>query len=328
LDWGAVERTARTVATSGPRTSGPSLLRLRNRLIEIVDEATPAIEEVSGMAVDPHAQLMVVDRHSWIAGNVRTLERVMGDLEISGAGSKVVAWEGGALVGLLARVVLGQYDPFRDQLLVVYPNLGTFSDPSGLRWLLFHELTHVAQFRAAPWMADAIAEAGRQAMKMDEEGLGREAMRQLRRRLPEVLQWMRKTLRGEQPPDMETLPLLDVLPPEQRDAILAVHAMVTVLEGHATHVTDLVARRALPDYEQVSRRIEERKRRPPLMKLVETIFGLENKRRQYVVGRRFCEMVWEQGGADALGPAWLGPEGMPTSRELHHPDEWLSRVAA
>jgi coenzyme F420 biosynthesis associated uncharacterized protein len=323
LDWSGLGHAARLVAGTGPRIDGATLLRLRSSIVDIVEEASVEVERESGMAPLPRAEILVVDRHAWIGGNLKTLRQLFGDVDLKGAEARLVAWEGGAFVGLVARAVLGQYDPFRDQLLVVYPNLGEMSDAEGLRWLLFHEVTHVAQFRRAPWIADRISEVGKQLLTRQPPGWTRDLMRQLPDRIPDLVRWLREALDGR----ATGTPLLELLPDSQREAIMSVHALVTLLEGHATHVTELIARRVLPNHEELNRRIEARRKRPPLLRVLEALAGIDMKRQQYVLGKGFCEAVWAEGGAAALEPAWRGPEWVPTSDELREPDRWLRRVA-
>jgi coenzyme F420 biosynthesis associated uncharacterized protein len=324
VDWSELERAAKVFAGTGNRTDGASLLRLRSAITDIVDEASREVAAESQMASEPKAELMVVDRHAWIGGNVKTLERLFGGIELSGPQAKLLAWEGGAFVGLIARAVLGQYDPYRDQLLIVYPNLGDMADAEGLRWLLFHEVTHVAQFRTAPWIADHIIEAGRTALDLQKRPeWTRDAIRQLPERLPELIRWVRDAFEGK----ATTTPFLDFLPEEQRNAIQRVNAIVTVLEGHATLITDLIAKRVLPNHEEIDKRLARRRNRPAFVKFLEALGGIEMKRQQYVIGRSFCEAVWNHGGAEALAPAWRGPEWMPTLDELSEPDRWIARVS-
>jgi coenzyme F420 biosynthesis associated uncharacterized protein len=276
------------------------------------------------MSTTPRAELLVVDRPGWIGGNIRTLELLFGDLDVSGAEAKVLAWEGGAFVGLLARAVLAQFDPFRDQLIVVYPNLGEMAQGDGLRWLMFHEVTHLAQFRVAPWIPEHITSAGRELLSTQQTGWTREVVANLRGKLPEILRWAKDALDGR----AQGTPLFDLLPDAQRETVSRLHALVTLLEGHATHVTELIAQRVLPNYEILRKRIETRRRRPPLIRLLEAVAGLEMKRQQYVIGRGFCEAIWERGGPDALAIAWTGPEWVPTLDELRQPEQWLERVTS
>lgn len=263
-----------------------------------------------------------MDRRAWIAGNVRTLSGLF-DIDLPGADSKLVAWEGGAFLGLLARAVLAQYDPYRDLLLVVYPNLGDIAQGDGLRWLIFHEVTHLAQFRGAPWMRDHIVKLGNEVLATDNREWVRELGKSFVERLPELAQWARDALQGK----AEGTPLLDLMPPEQREIVMRLHGLVTVLEGHATYVTDLIAERVIPNYDQLQRRIKEQRKRPPIIKLLEAIGGIQMKRQQYVLGRDFCEAVWKHGGPGALAPAWVSPEGMPSIEEVKDPQAWLSRTS-
>lgn len=234
-----------------------------------------------------------------------------------------MAYEGGAFMGMLSRLVLAQYDPFRDVLVVVYPNLGDFGSGEGLRWLMFHEVTHLAQFRSAPWMADHIVEVGRKVLAADNREWLAETAQRLRDRLPELIGWARDALQGK----AEGTPLLDILPPEQRDLVTNLHALVTLLEGHATYVTDLIAERVLPGHDKIKEAVAKRRKRPPLLKLLEALSGIEMKRQQYIVGRGFVEGIWERGGSEALAPAWRGPDLVPTLEELREPGRWIERVA-
>jgi coenzyme F420 biosynthesis associated uncharacterized protein len=325
MDWSGLEQAARITAGRGNRLGGAELIRLRTSVLQIVEEASAEVARESLLDPTPRAELLVVDRPGWVAGNIRTLERLFGDLELQGREAKLLAWEGGAFLGLIARLVLGQYDPFRDQLLIVYPNLGDFADAEGLRWLLFHEVTHVAQFRAAPWVADSIVDAGREILSIQRTpNWSKELVRQLPDRIPDLIKWLRDARHGK----AATSPIFELLPDAQREAVMRVHALVTLLEGHATHVTDLIAKRVLPPEvnESINQRIAARRNRPQIFKVFEALAGIEMKRQQYVLGRAFCEAIWERGGADALAPAWRGPEWAPTFAELQAPDSWIARV--
>lgn len=280
----------------------------------------------AALPTTPAAELLVVDRPGWIAGNVRTFSRLLEGTELSRAEAKVLAVEGGAFLGLLARAVLAQYDPFRDVVVVVYPNLGPFASGDGLRWLLFHEVTHLAQFRSAPWLADEITDVARSVLSVEGRGWAEEFAQRLRAALPEVMDWLRGAIEGK--PREGISPLIDLLPEPQRSSVLRLHAMVTVLEGHATYVTDLIGRRVLDDPDRVERHMRERRQRPPLVRLLEALAGIDMKRQQYVIGRTFCQAVWDAGGAEALAPVWRSADGMPSIDEVRDPQRWLARVAA
>src|SRR5439155_3904332 len=122
--------------------------------------------------------------------------------------------------------------------------------------LLFHEVTHVAQFRTAPWIADEIVSAAHTVLSMDRASW----MKDLRKRFPdmihELIRWARDVFEGK----ATTTPMLELLPDEQRAAIARVNGIVTLLEGHATHVTELIARRVLPSHEAINKRVSQRRK--------------------------------------------------------------------
>lgn len=323
MDWASLEQSARFFAGTGEHRDGPAVLDLRRRVLALVEDARELVAHEAELATEPASEVLLVDRRAWAGGNVRTLQRLFAGLDVPGSDAKVVSWEGGALVGLLARMVLAQFDPFRDQMLVVHPNLGALGEGDGLRFIVLHEVTHLAQFRAASWIPDRIVELAQSVLAADMRGWARDMAGQMRHRLPELVAWARDALEGR----AQGMPLIEMLPADQRDAVMRLHAMVTVLEGHATHVTDLIGRRVLQDYEALNRRLEERRQRPPVMRLIEAASGLEMKRQQYLLGREFCRAVWEAGGARALAPVWTGPDAMPTPEELRAPELWLKRAA-
>ena len=73
----------------------------------------------------------------------------------------------------------------------------------------------------------------------------------------------------------------------------------------------------LPDLERLRGALERRRRdRPPVVRVLEKLLGLEMKMRQYEAGKRFCDAVVERGGVEALNRAWSSPEALPTWEEL------------
>jgi len=111
-------------------------------------------------------------------------------------GSAAVTVEAGAVLGLLSRKVLGQYDVSLvaaagdppPRLLFVGPNVGQISAGLGesgvdfVRWVAVHEVTHAVQFGAVDWLrahigglaSELISKILGMDMKMRQYQLGRE----------------------------------------------------------------------------------------------------------------------------------------------------------
>ena len=95
---------------------------------------------------------------------------------------------------------------------------------------------------------------------------------------------------------------------------------MALIEGHAEHVMDAAGAAVLPSLPKLRESLERRRRdKPPLVKLLERLLGLDLKMRQYVVGKRFCDAVVRDWGIEGLNRAWSAPEQLPTLAELDDP---------
>jgi len=102
---------------------------------------------------------------------------------------------------------------------------------------------------------------------------------------------------------------------------------MSVVEGHAEHVMDVVGAQALPSLDELRAALDRRRsERPPLLALLERLIGLEAKMRQYEDGKRFCDAVAAATGSAGLHRVFDSPESLPTVAELHDPDAWMRRM--
>ena len=115
---------------------------------------------------------------------------------------------------------------------------------------------------------------------------------------------------------------------QQRKAIIdRLQAVMAIIEGHAEHVMDAAGAAVLPSLPKLREALEKRRReKPPLVKLLERLLGLDLKLRQYVVGKRFCDAVVRDWGIEGLNRAWSGAENLPTLAELDDPPAWVRRT--
>jgi len=211
---GAIDWTA--VADAGKAATAPGELDLTEAEAEAyaadVRDAREQVRDVSGLAFDVPETAEIQNRHHWVDANVETFRRAFEPLNeratyLPGvARSLNTATTAGALA-FVSRHVLGQYDPLlladgveepptsgRTQsgdnadhaLYFVHPNVVRVADsldvafPRFRRWIAFHEVTHAAEFGAAPWLADHLEARLQEGVAALGEGdLRREAFREL-----------------------------------------------------------------------------------------------------------------------------------------------------
>jgi coenzyme F420 biosynthesis associated uncharacterized protein len=338
IDWNLARRVGGFVA--GEPGSG---IRLAGELDAQVEDARGRVIAYTGL--DPRREIPppeAIDRRAWLDANLDSmralLEPLADKLASSGplggparaVGGVVAALEVGVLAGYLSQRVLGQYDlvlldPSRaPRLLMVAPNLRDAAqrleveERDLVAWVAIHEVTHAIQFSSVPWLADHLGGLIRELLEGLEVKMDPAALM----RLPSVDD-LRDLVDRVRDGGLITL----VAGPERRAIIDRIQAAMAVIEGHAEHVMDAVGEDALPSLPQLREALDRRRReRPPALRMLERLFGLELKMRQYELGRRFCDGVVEKGGLAALNRVWSGPDALPTLAELEAPEAWLERT--
>ena len=235
----------------------------------------------------------------------------------------------GSVLGYLAQHVLGQYDiavPRSDApaLLFVVPNIAAFErdwslPPTEFRtWVALHEVTHRFEF-AQPWALGrfrALLEDFLSTLELDVTGL-QARLESLDMSDPQAMQDM---LQGE-----EGL-FGTVLDQEQRLKLGRIQAFMASAEGYGDHVTHAIGRELLSSYgriEEAMRRYRETEQGDPVF---ERRLGIEMKREQYRMGRRFCDAVVEAADERTLARMWESDDSLPSLPELEEPRLWLARI--
>jgi putative hydrolase len=235
----------------------------------------------------------------------------------------------GSVLGYLAQHVLGQYDialPRSDTpaLLFVVPNIAAFErdwslPPTDFRtWVALHEVTHRFEF-ARPWALGrfrSLLEDFLSTVELDITGL-QTRLESLDMSDPQAMQDM---LQGE-----EGL-FGAVLDQEQRLKLGRIQAFMASAEGYGDHVTHAIGKELLSSYGQIEeamRRYRETEQGDPVF---ERLLGIEMKREQYRLGRRFCDTVVELSDEATLARMWDSPESLPSLPELAEPRLWLART--
>jgi uncharacterized protein (DUF2342 family) len=262
----------------------------------------------------------------------------------------------GALTGVLSQRVLGQYDlsllgePESPRLLLLAPNLAiaarnlSVDRDELVLWVSIHEITHAVQFSGAPWLREHLGgmlkelidglevtllggdtDADGESHGEQGAGNGDGASGKTRFSLPRIpdpaeLRELAERARGGE--------LLRITLGEDRWALVErMQAAMSLIEGHAEHTMDAVGAEVLPSLPKLRRAMTRRRESRGLSwRVLERLLGLEMKLRQYEVGRRFCDAIVAQAGADALARVWSAPEQLPSTEELADPAAWLART--
>jgi coenzyme F420 biosynthesis associated uncharacterized protein len=340
VDW----RVARRIATS--IAGDPDHLPvLPGDLIGLCEDAERRVSAYAQLEVrTPLPPPEAVSRAGWADANLGGMRGVLDPLadKIGGssngpmagalrsAGALVLGAEVGGLVGFLAQRVLGQYevpptDPERPaRLLFVAPNLAEAAQKleadaaQMLRWVVLHEVTHAVQFSSVTWLrphvAALVGELGEALeMKLDAKSVLRLADTAS---LREAVERLRR----------EGL-VAAALGPERKALMDRIQATMAMIEGHAEHVMDAAGVDVIEGLDELRAKMEQRRHnRPPVMRVIERLLGLEMKMRQYEIGKRFCDAVVQQAGVAGLNQAWASPESLPTWPEMEAPESWLARV--
>jgi coenzyme F420 biosynthesis associated uncharacterized protein len=339
VDWERARSTAvRAVRLggTGPTLSPGQAADVVRDLRERAVDARGHVEAATGLTAVEPATVRVVDREAWVQQTLVGTRALMTPMaralaarvgERSGAtaaiGRQVLGAELGALMGLLAGRVLGQYEPVSGQLLLVAPNIVAAERDMSVpveqfrTWVCLHEQTHALQFTGVPWLREHFFSLLDQLAMSMEIGVDPRAL----------LARAREALRSD-----GGLPLFATLlaGPQQHAVLLRIQALMTVLEGYAEHVMDVAGEPLLPALGQLREQLEARRRSPggPLTWVLRRVLGMDAKLAQYAQGKDFCDAVARRSGTHGLGTLWESPQTLPDQVELGEPMAWLSRVLA
>ncbi len=326
--------------------------RLDNYYGELVARCIPIVTEYTGSSLPTADQrTYAFDRIDWIDANLVGFQRMFEPFEdldspskhkgtfgrlASSVNQSLLTYEVGLLLGYLARRVLGQYDlallgrePVESsgKLYYVEPNIRGVEAKLGLpkddfrMWLALHETTHAFEFEAHPWVRvhfNTLLERYMKFMKQDAEYLkqGMQGLKvfanRVRSKEDDNGSWMEAFMNSE-----------------QRALFNEMQAMMCVVEGYSNHVMNAVGKNLLANYEEISRKFEERQsQRTQSEQLFAKLTGLNVKMEQYRAGERFIDEIVRRRSHDVASRVWEAPEFLPTMPEIREPELWLNRVEA
>ncbi len=338
-------RLTNRIAGTYPLAESYHRWRLVDEMEEMTGEAAILVAGATGLRLPGSPSVAVVDRSQWVERNLATFSHLLAPAEeriaermaesgprgrsAAALAHRLLSVETAALLGVLARRVLGQYELVLptgedgDVVTFVGPNLLAMERrhhfrPSEFRmWVALHELTHRAQFQGVPWMRGFFLDLVHEMVMAAQPEPGR-----LARVTRQVLD-----SRAEGRPLLDEKGLFGLFAtPRQHEIIDRIQALMTVLEGHGHVVMDRLGAERLRSQERMSRVLRSRRNDPRTAAFLR-VSGLEMKMRQYEDGERFILAVEAEAGWETVGLLFTTPEALPTLSEIAEPARWLRRVA-
>ena len=315
---------------------------------EMVARSQPLIDEYLNVKLpETLSRVKAVDRREWIEANLTSFEHLFKPIEelyrtaarnagrnptVTGLNRAFVGAQVGAMVGVLARKVLGQYDlsllsPKADpgMLYFVEPNINLVQtqldvDDYDFRlWITLHETTHAYEFEAYPWVRDHFNNLVQRYFN----DMGRQ-LDSLKDGIVNFISRIFKDGKGDNSHWIESL-----LTPSQRQVFNELQALMSLVEGYSNHIMNAVGRDILPNFDAIEARMHERKGNRSLFdELFNRITGMNLKMQQYEQGEKFVNALAEHGGKELAARVWEGPHMLPTIEEIRNPELWIKRVGA
>jgi coenzyme F420 biosynthesis associated uncharacterized protein len=314
-------------------------------MTRLTEQVSHLVPEATGLDLPGDPTTIVIGREEWIERNVASFSHLMKPLqrqltekmEASGPGGKGVATfanrmvqaEMTAVLGVIARRVLGQYELVlptgedADVVAFVGPNIMQLERAHQFRpeefrfWVTLHEMTHRAQFQGVPWLREYFMSLVTELVEQSRPEPGR-----MNRIIDEVTR-----RRGAGTPIIDERGLLGLFASSEQTVVIdKVQALMSLLEGHGHVVMDRLGQQHLRTQGRMSNVLKARrkdKRTAAFFRLT----GMEMKMNQYRMGERFIEVVEREAGWDSVGLAFRGAGSLPTLEEIESPERWLRRVA-
>jgi coenzyme F420 biosynthesis associated uncharacterized protein len=321
--------------------------RRHEQYSRLVAQSVPLIADYLGVELpQPLNRVYVFDRREWLEANFTSFEQLFRPIEdiyvqngggrgafasvLGDVNGRLLGAQIGALLGYLARRVLGQYDlsllspepNAQGALYYVEPNIARVQTQLGLNdeefrlWIALHETTHAFEFEAYPWV--------RAHFNQLLQGYFNELNDQLSDLGSGIGTIINRLMQG-QGKNEHWIEM--VLTPEQRKVFDQLQALMSLVEGYGNHVMNAVGRQLLPSFAQIEQRVAQRQQNKTLFEqLFNRITGMDLKLAQYQQGEAFVNAVVEARGIAFASRVWERVEHLPTIEEIRNPQQWIARM--
>jgi coenzyme F420 biosynthesis associated uncharacterized protein len=184
-------------------------------------------------------------------------------------------------------------------------------------WIALHETTHAYEFEAYPWVREHFNGLLRRYFDTVNEQL-----QGFKGGLGPILNRILENM-GKGQHWMEALQT-----PTQREIFNELQALMSLVEGYSNHIMNAIGKQVLPNFEEIERRIEERKGNKTLAEqLFNRITGMDLKLMQYQQGQQFVDAIVDQRGIAFATKVWERAENLPTLDEIRNPNRWIARMS-
>ncbi len=269
VDWNLAAALGSRVVGGGPQLTPDEADRVVAELYYLAGEATPLVQQTTGLDSFLPSEVKVVDRPEWIRSNIDSFRQISVPLaERLGSaggltreiGSRATGAQLGLVLGFVGSRVLGQFEIFTEddpRLLLVAPNIVSIERqldvvPRDFRlWVCVHEQTHRIQFASAPWLTGYLLENIHEYMRLSDM-----TTQEMFSRLAAAVKAVRS---GDQQDGIIGAFHGD----EQKVVFDRLTAVMSLLEGHADVVMDEVGPKAIPTVRFIRGAFQQRPRHGP-----------------------------------------------------------------
>lgn len=334
VDWRLAAALGSRVVGGGPRLTPEEASQVVAELYYLAAEATPLVQQTTGLDAYLASEVKVVDRTEWITSNLDSFQRISEPLterlENSGAltreiGARATGAQLGLVLGFVGSRVLGQFEIFTEdhpRLLLVAPNMVAIERqldvvPRDFRlWVCVHEQTHRIQFASAPWLTGYLLENIHEYMHLADMST------------QELFSRLAAAVRAVRTGDDQDGIIGAFHSGEQKVVFDRLTAVMSLLEGHADVVMDEVGPKAIPTVRFIRAAFQQRRAAGTSgwEGLLRRLLGMDLKARQYAQGATFVRAVLADGGMQRLNAVWESPDHLPTRAEIEDPALWLKRL--
>jgi len=346
IDWEQARAFALRVS-QWEQAGIPDRAARREQYARLVARSEPLIAEYLNVRLpEPVSRIYVVDRREWLEANFASFAVIFAPVEelyerlgarqgglgaaLGQINGKIIGAQMGLLLGFLARRVLGQYDlsllspdpEVRGALYFVEPNIARVQGQLGLSdedfrlWIALHEVTHVFEFEAYPWVRDYFNSLLRQFLGQLTDQLAAMGVG-----LPQLIGRLVSQQRAGQHW------IERMLTPEQQRIFDQLQALMSLVEGYSNHIMNAIGGQLLPSFHMIEERVQQRQANKPLIEeLFNRITGMDLKLAQYKQGEAFVNAVAAARGVAFVNRVWERPEHLPTMAEIREPQRWIARM--